>query len=131
MTAPERRLAIARAPVPVRRVHADRATYKSWVDEHCTSYAVRWARMDDYDRFVERWPVLQDWFDAPLRQRLLDKENCIRGQHPHGGASVIMPYLTYLSLVEGVGAGLPGAAGSHVHQPVQAPDALRRPRRRP
>ena len=77
-------MSIARAPVPVHRVHAGRAAYKSWVDEHCTSYAVRWARMDDYDRFVERWPVLQDWFDAPLRQRLLDKENCIRGQHPHG-----------------------------------------------
>jgi hypothetical protein len=107
VTAPERRLAIARAPVPVRRVHAGRAAYKSWVDEHCTSYAVRWERMDDYDRFVERWPVLQDWFDAPLRQRLLDKENCIRGQHPHGGASVIMPYLTYLSLVEGVGLDYP------------------------
>ena len=53
--------------------------------------------------FVERWPGLQDWFDAPLRQRLLDRQNCVRGQHPHGGASVIMPYLTYLSLVEGVG----------------------------
>jgi len=51
--AAERRLAIARAPVPVRRVHADRAAYKSWVDEHCTSYAVRWARMDDYGRFTE------------------------------------------------------------------------------
>jgi hypothetical protein len=31
--------------------------------------------MVDYDRFVDRWPDLQDWFDAPLRQRLLDKEN--------------------------------------------------------
>jgi len=58
---------------------------------------VCWARLDDYDRFLDRWPSLQDWFDAPLRQRLLDKENCVRGQHPHGGASVIMPYLTYLS----------------------------------
>jgi integrase len=107
VTAPERRLAIVRAAVPVRQVHADRAAYKSWVHEHCTSYAVRCARMDDYDRFTERWPVLQDWFDAPLRQRLLDKENCVRGQHPHGGASVIMPYLTYLSLVEGVGLDYP------------------------
>ena len=71
--------------------------------EHCSSYAVRWARLDDYDRFVERWPSLQDWFDAPLRRRLLDKDNCVRGEHPHGGASVIMPYLTYLSLVHGVG----------------------------
>ena len=84
------------------RVHADRATYQEWVEQHCTSYASRWDRMKNYDRFVEQWPVLQDWFDAPLRQRLLDKENCLRGQHPHGGASVIMPYLTYLSLAHGV-----------------------------
>ena len=61
----------------------------------------------NYDRFVAQWPVLQDWFDAPLRQRLLDKENCVRRQHPHGGASVIMPYLTYLSLVRGVGLDYP------------------------
>jgi integrase len=107
VTAPERHLKIAPPAAPVRRVHADRATYKKWVDEHCTSYAVRWARLDDYDRFVDRWPALHDWFDAPLRQRLLDKENCIRGQHPHGGASVIMRYLTYLSLVEGVGLDYP------------------------
>ena len=38
----------------------------SWVER-----AVRWARLDDYDRFVDRWPLLQDWFDAPLRLRLL------------------------------------------------------------
>jgi integrase len=63
--------------------------------------------MNDYDRFVERWPSLQDWLDAPLRHRILDQDNCIRGQHPHGGASVIMPYLTYLSLVHGVGLDYP------------------------
>jgi len=94
-------------PQAVRRVHVDRATYKTWVDEHCSSYAVRWARLDDYDRFIDRWPSLQDWFHAPLRQRLLDKENCVRGQNPHGGASVIMPYLTYLSLVHGIGLDYP------------------------
>lgn len=52
-------------------------------------------------------PSLQDWFDAPLRLRLLDKENRLRGQNPHGGASVIMPYLTYLSLVQGIGPDYP------------------------
>ena len=106
MTTP-RALRLVPTSVPARRVHADRATYKMWIDERCASYAVRWARLDDYDRFVERWPSLQDWLDAPLRQRLLDKQNCIRGQHPHGGASVIMPYLTYLSLVHGVGLNYP------------------------
>jgi len=44
---------------------------------------------------------------APLRQRLLDKENCVRGENPHGGASVVMPYLTYLSLVHGIGLDYP------------------------
>ena len=103
---PARHLTAAPDPV-VPRVHADRATYQEWVERHCTSYASRWDRMKNYDRFVDRWPVLQDWFDAPLRQRLLDKENCVRGQHPHGGASVIMPYLTYLSLVHGIGLDYP------------------------
>ena len=106
MTVPQP-LRLAPAPATMRREHAARATYKAWTEEHCSSYAVRWARLADYDRFVDRWPSLQDWFDAPLRQRLLDKENCVRGQHPHGGASVIMPYLTYLSLVHGVGLDYP------------------------
>lgn len=119
MTAAGRLLTIARPPAPARRVHADRATYKAWVDEHCASYAVRWARMDDYDRFVERWPVLQDWFDAPLRLRLLDRQNCARGQHPHGGASVIMPYLTYLSLVEGVRLDYPVLLGRTFTSPFK------------
>ena len=76
MTTP-RLLHLAPAPVAMHRVHVDRASYKSWIYEHCTSYAVRWARLDDYDRFVDRWPLLQDWFKAPLRRRLLDKENCV------------------------------------------------------
>ena len=100
-------LAPAPARAAVRRVHADRVAYKAWTEEHWGSYAVRWARLDDYDRFVDRWPSLQDWFDAPLRQRLLDKENAVRGQQPHGGASVIMPYLSYLSLVHGRGLDYP------------------------
>ena len=104
---PARHLSAAPDPVVAPRVHADRASYQEWVEQHCTSYASRWDRMKNYDRFVEQWPVLQDWFDAPLRQRLLDKENCVRGQHPHGGASVIMPYLTYLSLAHGVGLDYP------------------------
>jgi hypothetical protein len=104
---PARHLTAAPEGMVAPRVHADRATYEEWVEHHCTSYASRWDRIKNYDRFVERWPSLQDWFDAPLRQRLLDKENCVRGQHPHGGASVIKPYLTYLSLVHGVGLDYP------------------------
>jgi hypothetical protein len=56
-----------------------------------------------FDAFVGRWPRLEDWFTAPGRQRLLDQNDCVRGQHPHGGASVVMPYLSYLSLVLGIG----------------------------
>ena len=67
-------LNLAPGPVVVPPVHADRTTYTSWVEEHCRNYAVRWARLDHYDRFIEEWPSLQDWFDAPLRKRLQDRE---------------------------------------------------------
>ena len=59
---PARHLTAAPDPVVVPRVHADRATYHEWVEQHCSSYASRWDRMKNYDRFVEQWPVLQDWF---------------------------------------------------------------------
>lgn len=100
-------LALARpvevAPVEVAREHVDRATYRAWVWRHVPSSAVRSNRLRIFDEFLERWPRLADWFAAPLRQRLLDREDCVRGRHPHGGASVVMPYLSYLSLVRGVG----------------------------
>jgi integrase len=106
------------APVVGRRVHADRVTYKAWLYQHATGYGARWARLDAYDRFVERWPVLQAWFDAPLRQRLFDHETLVRGQNPHGGASVIMPYLIYLSLVHGVGLDYPLLLGRSFRSPL-------------
>lgn len=107
VSAPNRLSLFAPQPNPGRHDHADRAEYKSWVYEHCPGYGVRWARMDSYDRFVERWPSLPNWFKAPLRRRLLAHEDCVRGGRPRGGASVIMPYLTYLSLVEGVALDYP------------------------
>lgn len=90
-------------PAWVRREHVDRASYRSWVWRHIPSSTVRSARMKAYDQFVARWPRLEDFFAAPLRQRLFDTEDYLRGQHPHGGASVAMPYLCYLSLVHGIG----------------------------
>jgi integrase len=90
-------------PVGVRREHVDRATYRAWVWRHVPSSSVRSNRLAVFDEFVQRWPRLQDWFTAPLRDRLFDRDGCVRGQHPHGGASVVMPYLSYLSLVHGVG----------------------------
>lgn len=86
-----------------QREHVDRATYRAWVWEHVSSSSVRSSRMRAFDEFLERWPRLEDWFSAPLPQRLLESEDCVRGQYPHGGASVAMPYLSYLSLVHGVG----------------------------
>lgn len=88
---------------PVRREHTDRATYRAWVWRYMPTSQTRSARMRAYDEFVARWPRLEDFFTAPLRQRLFDREDCMRGQHPHGGPSVIMPYLSYLSLVCGIG----------------------------
>jgi integrase len=96
------RLAVV-CPVEVRREHVDRATYRAWIWRHVPSSSVRSNRLRVFDEFVERWPRLEDWFTAPLRQRVLDQDDCVRGQHPHGGASVVMPYLSYLSLVHGIG----------------------------
>lgn len=90
-------------PVQVHREHVDRVTYRAWVWRHIPSSSVRSNRLAVFDEFLERWPRLQDWFTAPLRARLFDRDGCVRGQHPHGGASIVMPYLSYLSLVHGVG----------------------------
>lgn len=95
-------LALVR-PEEVRREHADRAIYRAWIWRHVQSSSVRSNRLQVFDEFSIRWPLLEDWFTAPLRQRLLDQNGCVRGQHPHGGASVVMPYLSYLSLVQGIG----------------------------
>ncbi|MDP8928267.1 MAG: hypothetical protein M3O70_06745 [Actinomycetota bacterium] len=96
------RLAVVRR-VEVRCEHVDRATYRAWIWRHVPSSSVRSNRLRVFDEFVGRWPRLSDWFAAPLRLRLLDRNDCVRGQHPHGGASVVMPYLSYLSLVHGIG----------------------------
>lgn len=105
--------------VAVRRppAHADRATYKAWVDEHCAGSNQRWVRLQRYDRFVEQWPNLQDWFAAPLRARLLDLDKDPHGTHRAGGPCVGMPYLTYLSLVEGVSLDYPLLLGRTFSSP--------------
>ncbi|MGH3813725.1 MAG: tyrosine-type recombinase/integrase [Pseudonocardiaceae bacterium] len=91
----------------IDREHVDRVVYRAWVWRHITSSSVRSARLKAYDEFIARWPRLDDFFAAPLRQRLFDRDDCVRGQNPHGGASVIMPYLSYLSLVHGIGLDYP------------------------
>lgn len=82
--------------------HVDRTTYRDWVWRY-VSPGARYARLSHYDDFVARWPHLADWFAAPLVQRTFDIDDPVPGRHPHGGASVIMPYLSYLSLVHGIG----------------------------
>lgn len=99
--------ALALAPSPPRTVeevrHADRGSYRRWLLAHHT-YGVRYNRLQVYDAFVAQWPRLQDWFNAPLSQRRVDlgRSDTEPGTHPHGGPHVLMPYLVYLSLVEGV-----------------------------
>ncbi len=88
----------------VPRRHADRDCYRRWLLAHHTA-GVRYNRLQVYDAFVAQWPRLQDWFNAPLNQRRVDLggSDAEPGAHPHGGPHVLMPYLVYLSLVEGVG----------------------------
>lgn len=94
---------LAAPPSSITREHVDRGIYRAWVWQHMPSSSVRSNRMRVYDDFTSRWPNLQDWFDAPLSDRLLDREGFAPGASPHGGASVVMPYLSYLSLVAGIG----------------------------
>ena len=82
------RLALVQ-PVEVRCEHVDRGHLPGLGLAACRRPAVSGrAGWRCFDEFLERWPRLQDWFAAPLRDRLLDRDGCVRGQHPHGGASV-------------------------------------------
>jgi integrase len=104
----------ARPPV---REHVDRMTYRAWVWQHIPSATVRSARMRAFDDFTDRWPRLGDWFQAPLRQRLFERDvqtDCSAGL---ADATVIMPYLSYLSLVHGVGLDYPLLLGRQFASP--------------
>jgi len=83
------------------RVHANEADYKSWVYEHVPHPAARWHRMLVYRRFVESFPDLSAWFDAPLEVRL----GFSGGPEWANGrttAHEAIGYLAYLSLVNGI-----------------------------
>lgn len=84
------------------RDHVAREVYREWLWRYVPTNQ-KYGLLHTYDRFVQRWPSLEGWFAAPLSQRTLDCDNPIPGNNPHGGASVIMPYLSYLSLVHGIG----------------------------
>jgi len=89
------------ATVGGRRRHADRDGYRRWLRAHTTSDAVRCQRLRVYDEFVACWPDLRTWFTAPLAARAADRPDAVPGHNPHG-ANALMPYLVYLSLVQGV-----------------------------
>lgn len=87
-------------PGPAVRLHAGRDRYREWLLKHATQ-SVRYNRLHVYDAFTQQWPSLEEWFSAPLGERITDPVP--HGSLGHGGAHIVMPYLAYLSLVEGVG----------------------------
>jgi hypothetical protein len=87
-------------PAPAARVHADRERYQRWLLDHVTR-SVRYNRMRVYDAFTRQWPSLEEWFRAPLAERVTDPQPY--GVLGHSSARILMPYLSYLSLVEGTG----------------------------
>lgn len=94
--------ALAAAGAPWRpREHAGEREYRAWVDAHLPAAWARWERMRAYRRFTEHWPDLEDWFAAPLTERLgftgTDLNAGGRGPGHHAAG-----YLVYLSLVRGV-----------------------------
>lgn len=114
MTIPAR-ISVAAHPSP--REHVNRVTYRAWVRQHIPSATVRSARMRAFDDFTDRWPRLRDWFQAPLRQRLFDRDVASDSQTGLTGATVIMPYLSYLSLVHGVALDYPLLLGRQFASP--------------
>lgn len=81
------------------RQHVDRASYRQWLSRTATA-GVRSNRLQVYDAFVDRWPRLDDWFSAPLAERIVDPApSAATGP---GSSHMAMPYLVYLSLVHGV-----------------------------
>jgi hypothetical protein len=105
------------APMPVAPEHVDRGTYRAWVWRHMPSASVRSARLRAFDDFIDKWPKLVDWFRAPLRQRLFERDVQLNDPRGLADASVIMPYLSYLSLVHGVGLDYPLLLGRQFASP--------------
>ncbi|MER6316436.1 tyrosine-type recombinase/integrase [Streptomyces sp. NPDC001581] len=94
-------LALAAVPdLPELRGHAPREEYTAWV--HSTFAGTRGtisSRMFFYNRFVQRWPDLEDWFAAPLLDRLDLHADGPPGSGKRLGTShEAGSYLAYLSL---------------------------------
>ncbi|MDK0517594.1 hypothetical protein [Streptomyces sp. ML-6] len=98
-------LTLAPAPEPGRRrCHAPRQEYFAWVRATFADApaSIKFRRYS-YNRFLEHWPNLEDWFAEPLLVRL-----DLHGRVAHesgkriGSAHEAGPYLAYLSLVHGL-----------------------------
>ncbi|UTT69369.1 site-specific integrase [Arthrobacter sp. DNA4] len=94
----------ARITAPTARRHATEAEYSAWVKAFIPHYAARYERMASYRRFVQAWPDLEEWFQAPLLVRAGFTGGPLRanGRTATFDAS---GYLVYLALVRGVGLG--------------------------
>ena len=92
----------ARRLTPVRR-HAPREEYFAWVGRVLPNPAGASMRRWFYNRFVARWPNLDDWFAAPLLVQLDLHGRSVREIGKRIGPShEAGSYLAYLSLVHGV-----------------------------
>jgi hypothetical protein len=98
------------APAPQRR-HADREEYFSWLDavfggepraRGQERHPAIKSRRYFYNRFLKRWPDLEEWFAAPLLDRLdlgPDGTPAMSAAGKRNGPSVEAgPYLIYLSM---------------------------------
>jgi integrase len=92
--------ALAAVPAgPPRRCHAGREEYFGWLRATFDKHGSIKSRRYFYNRFVTRWPDLQDWFDAPLLVRL-DLHDAVPGESGkrRGPSHEAGSYLAYLSL---------------------------------
>lgn len=94
--------ATSRITAPTERRHATETEYGAWVKAFIPHYAARYERMAAYRRFVQNWPDLEDWFQAPLLVRAGFTGGPLRatGRTDTFDAS---GYLVYLALVQGLG----------------------------
>jgi len=101
-TAAHRQVALSPTRAPGSRRHASEEVYAAWVREFVPQPAARGERMSAYRRFVEQWPDLEDWFCAPLAERLGFTGHRVYA-NGRTAAHRAAGYLVYLALVGGVG----------------------------
>jgi len=89
--------------LPGRRQHVEREEYFAWIaDVFEGRPKAAQSRRDAYNRFVRRWPDLENWFAEPLLVRLDLAERQWGERRRIGPSGEGGSYITYLSLVHGV-----------------------------